>query len=195
MKTAKTKPCTVCKKQFMPRMATTKVCSLPCAITAGKEKTTKQLAIRKKIESKEVKQAIENMQPTKYWIAKLQPIFNKFIRERDAQKPCISCGKEVLQYGENWDCGHFRTKGSSLHLRFVEDNAHKQCSSCNRGSEKYIAKRERVATAYEANLILRMGQDRVDAVKSDNVARNYTIDDIKQLITIYKQKIKDLAND
>lgn len=190
----KKKKCRVCGTEFTPFFSTTVVCNnLECAKTEGQRRTAKQEAKRKRIEKKQIKQAIEALEPPSYWIKKLKPIFNRYIRERDKHQPCISCERHTLEENEQWDCGHFRTVGSSPHLRFVEDNAHKQCSSCNRGSEKYIKKRERIATAYDTNLIQRIGQERVDAVKNDNEARKYTSEQLQEMIKHYKTKCKELA--
>jgi hypothetical protein len=193
MTNLKTKTCAICKTKFAPFLSTTKVCSIECAIVHGKKKTEKQEKERAKIERAQVRKAKEAIKPRAKWLKEAQKLFNEYIKLRDANLPCISCGRYVLDTG-GWDCGHFKTVGSSPHLRFVEDNAHKQCSSCNRGSEHYIKKRERVASAYEKNLRARIGDERVDAVKNDNEARHYTIDDIKQIKETYKQKVKDLEN-
>lgn len=63
----------------------------------------------------------------------LQKEFNKFIRERDKNLPCISCGlKKELQAGH-----YFAVKGYSG-LRFDEDNCHGECAGCNRYDESHL---------------------------------------------------------
>ena len=51
--------------------------------------------------------------------------FNKFIRERDQDKGCVSCGARVSQ------AGHFYSAGGYPALRFNENNVHGQCVRCN----------------------------------------------------------------
>lgn len=52
--------------------------------------------------------------------------FRKFIRERDKDQPCISCGKRTtLQAGHFYSAGHYPA------LEFNEDNVHGQCLQCN----------------------------------------------------------------
>lgn len=52
--------------------------------------------------------------------------FNKFIRERDKNKPCVSCGDyKELQAGHFYSAGHYSA------LRFDENNVHGQCIRCN----------------------------------------------------------------
>ena len=54
--------------------------------------------------------------------------FQKFIRLRDADKPCISCGSFTASI---WDGGHFYKAEIYSGLIFNEDNCHKQCRKCN----------------------------------------------------------------
>src|SRR3546814_4920656 len=68
------------------------------------------------------------------WTKKAQIAFNKFIRLRDARKPCICCGKPLTDgalTGGGYDAGHYRSTGSAPHLRFIEDNCHAQRKQCN----------------------------------------------------------------
>jgi hypothetical protein len=51
--------------------------------------------------------------------------FNKFIRERDKYKGCVSCGAKVEH------AGHFYSAGHYSNLRFTETNCHGQCLRCN----------------------------------------------------------------
>lgn len=55
-----------------------------------------------------------------------QKVFNEYIRLRDNNKPCVSCGEfKVLQ------AGHFYPVGSYDGLRFNEDNCFGECEQCN----------------------------------------------------------------
>lgn len=78
--------------------------------------------------------------------------FNKYIRERDKDKPCISCGRyTTLQ------AGHFYSAGHHPGLRFDEDNVHGQCLRCN----MYLSGN---LHEYAKNLPGRIGQQRYDAL-------------------------------
>lgn len=61
----------------------------------------------------------------KITIARAQKVFNLFIRNRDQDKGCISCGDEVTQAGHYFNAGHYTA------LRFNEMNVHGQCTRCN----------------------------------------------------------------
>ena len=169
----------------MPRMTTTKVCSLPCAIIEGKAKTAKQLAKRKTIEKKQTREAWLALQPKSYWLQEAQKWFNKFIRMRDDNKACISCGRH---HTGQYHAGHYRSVGSSPHLRFNEHNCHRQCSVCN----NYLSGNQ---IKYRQALINKIGVSEVEALEADNTPKHYTTDDIQQLINHYKQKVKALQNE
>ena len=67
-----------------------------------------------------------NNKNTKQLKDKLVKLFHKFIRERDKDKPCISCGQyTTLQAGHFYSGGHYSA------LRFDEVNVHGQCLRCN----------------------------------------------------------------
>ena len=51
--------------------------------------------------------------------------FNKFIRLRDQNKGCVSCGAPVQHAGHFYSGGHYSA------LRFLENNVHGQCLRCN----------------------------------------------------------------
>jgi hypothetical protein len=174
------------------RLGQTLCSNVDCAIGWGEKSATKRIALESKIDRKVTRERKEAIKTRSDWVKDIQRVFNRYIVLRDDAYPCISCATYVLKTGF-WSCGHFRTVGSSPHMRFVEDAAHKQCSSCNSGSEMYIKKRERVATAYESNLRLRIGDERVDAVKNDNTPRHYTIDQLKELKKHYAKLCKELV--
>jgi len=58
-------------------------------------------------------------------LAKAQIVFNAWIRIRDQNAGCISCGGEVQQ------AGHYYSQGHHSALRFDERNVHGQTVRCN----------------------------------------------------------------
>jgi len=59
--------------------------------------------------------------------AKADRYFSLYIRKRDEDKPCITCGKFTAEK----DCGHFISRRFEA-VRMDEQNAHGQCIKCNR---------------------------------------------------------------
>lgn len=76
-------------------------------------------------------------------------VFNKWIRERDKEEPCICCGKfGALQ------AGHFYSAGKYNHMRFNPDNVHGQLKGCNYFKSGNLLE-------YRKRLIEKIGEERV----------------------------------
>jgi len=118
--------------------------------------------------------------------AKCQLVFNEYIRLRDKDMPCISCG-QTKPYKQ---AGHFYSVKMYDGLRFNEDNCHGECPGCNGFDDMHLLK-------YQENLIERIGFVRYSALV--DYAKNYkkygfkwSRSEILYLIEHYKQKIKEL---
>ena len=125
---------------------------------------------------------------TSQLIKQLQPIFNKFIRLRDKGKPCISCN----QHKEDMQAGHFFAVGGYSGLRFDEDNCHSECVKDNNFNESHLI-------GYGDNLLLRIGKDRLRALKMRSQAYKregvkWSRIDLREKIEYYKEKVKELEN-
>jgi hypothetical protein len=131
----------------------------------------------------------EKLKTRSDWIKEAQIAFNRFIRLRDAGRPCICCGVPLAseRVGGGFDCGHYRSVGSAPHLRFDERNAHGQTKQCNR----YGAGR---AVDYRRGLVDRIGLDALEALEADQTPRKWTVDELKAIRDLYRQKAKALEN-
>jgi len=150
-----------------------------------KAKADKEKAVRKDLRTRKAKLKTKSEHKKE-----AQAEFNKFIRLRDANEPCISCGiiGEAGGLGGYWDAGHYRSRGANPELAFVEDNCHKQCKRCNRQLSGNV-------TNYRINLIKKIGKDRLEWLEGPHEMTNYTIDDYKRIKAEYKKKQKDLLSD
>jgi len=115
----------------------------------------------------------------------LQLIFNAYIRKRDEDKPCISCGL----HKENKQAGHFFSVKGYDGLRFDPDNVHGECAGCNCFDESHLI-------YYNENLISRIGIERFRNLKDkayDYKKNGYkwSRSELLQLIEKYKQLLKD----
>jgi len=118
----------------------------------------------------------------KDYIKLLQVTFNTFIRLRDKDLPCISCG--VLKC-EEFHAGHY-IASTYQYLRFNEFNVWRQCSRCNTHLRGNLI-------SYRIELIKRIGLEEVEYLEnSRHMMLEITIPDIKDLIIKYKEKIKEL---
>jgi hypothetical protein len=190
--------CVICKEKFKPKYnSLQKTCDIPCAIVYATEQNVKNAEKRRKKERQETRKAKIALRTKPQWIKFTQPIFNKFIRFRDYDEPCISCGRydwEIIEKltGGKWDCGHYKTVGAFPELRFEERNAHKQCKSCNGGSGKYTRKNHTVSQDYTENLIVRIGQEDVDWLNGPHDPKNYIIEEIQQIRKKYAKMALEL---
>ncbi len=171
--------CAVCAKPFAKRNSLQRVCSPRCALKTVRE--------QRKAEKAEYRRRQEAAKPRSQWLKEAQAAFNAWVRARDADKPCICCGRVGLGWsrGGEWDCGHYRSTGSAPHLRFHPNNAHRQLKYCNRyGAGK--------AVDYRIGLIERIGLPAVEALESDQEPRKYSIQDLKAIRDEYRAKLKIL---
>lgn len=153
----------------------------------AKRKAMKQAIMQAKVERAETRRRKEAIKTIPQLIKEAQIEFNKFIRLRDADKPCICCGQPLTagEVGGLFDCGHYRSVGSASHLRFNELNAHGQRKQCNRwGAGR--------AVDYRIGLIDRIGMEAVEALESDNEPRKWTKEELRSIKETYKRKVKEL---
>lgn len=186
----KPKKCRVCRRPFIPARPLQSCCQYSCAITYSRGSGARQSAATKRVRAAEKRELREKLKTKRDWMKEAQAEFNKFIRERDYGKPCICCGKyptsaDAGLRGHLWDAGHYRSVGAAGHLRFNEDNCHRQLVQCNRD-------RSGNAVEYRIRLIERIGLERVEALEHDNTIRRFDIASLKSVIYTYRAKAKAL---
>lgn len=185
----KRKKCKVCKLLYQPRSSFQTECSPKCAVVALRDE--KRTPDRRKLVEKLKRQ--ENAQMKREWKEndistvrdQAQGIFNTFIRLRDKDEGCISC--DTWNTGNQFHAGHYRTRGAASHLKFNEDNCHKQCAQCNGVKSGNIE-------SYRPRLIEKIGLERVEALENNNEIHRWTIEEYRAVRDRYKQKIKDLKS-
>ena len=173
----KNKKCKHCKATFVPIKPLQVVCGYNCGLLYAK-------ANRLNAEKKDTKQRIEKLKSKSDWLREAQSVFNSYIRERDSNLPCVSCGKH---HTGQYHAGHYLSVGSHPELRFAECNVHKQCSVCN----NHLSGNQ---IEYRKNLILKIGINDVEWMESKHEAKKYTIDDIKEIKEVYRLKLKQLKS-
>ena len=181
------KTCRHCKKKFRPERDFQSTCSIECSIEYGKIKAKKAMKQQRTQMRKEFKENDKSA-----WAKKAQSEFNKYIRLRDRDKPCISCG---YIWGENnhqrqAHASHYISVGASKHLRFNEDNVHKSCQQCNTFMSGNISN-------YRIKLIDKIGLEKVEWLERE--AKNpepckRSVDDYKNIVQKYKLKNKAIEN-
>jgi hypothetical protein len=169
------KSCKKCGENFTPFSTLDKHCYV-CKKT---EQALKNLA---KIKKEKVKKQKEDLLTTSDYLKLAQQVFNKWIRLRDANKPCISCGKEINGVRH---ASHYLSSGGHSAVRFHPDNVWVSCYKCNvmlsgNGIE------------YRMRLIKKIGLERVEWLEiNGHEVKRWTKYELKELISTYKKKIKD----
>lgn len=109
-------------------------------------------------------------------LKKTQEVFNKFIRGRDKEKGCISCGGQVEQ------AGHYFSQGHHSALRYDEMNTNGQCVKCNLYLSGNLIK-------YRQGLVKRYGEKAVQQLEQNADLRKawkWTRIELEQIIEKYK---------
>ena len=108
-------------------------------------------------------------------LKKAQKVFNAFIRERDSELGCISCGGSVDH------AGHYFSQGSHSALRFNESNVHGQCVGCNTYKHGNLI-------YYRLGLVKRFGEETVRALESAATlmkVKKWSRDELNEIIKKY----------
>lgn len=106
---------------------------------------------------------------------KAQNIFNKWIRNRDAEERCISCGGPVEQAGHYFSSGHYSA------LTFNEMNVNGQDIRCNMFLNGNLIH-------YRQGLVRKYGEDAVKELEKLAEIRTYkwSRTELEEIIEKYK---------
>lgn len=167
--------CKNCKEKFEPIRFNHKYCLKDECIKAFVDEVkTKSWQTRKK--------AMQNNIKTKSDLMKeAQSIFNTYIRLRDANKPCVSCGGAL---GEKYDAGHYFSMGGHKSVTFDERNVHAQCVRCNRYLHGNLLN-------YQIGIEQRIGAfELMNLHEISHQEKKYSVDELLDIIRVYKEKVK-----
>jgi hypothetical protein len=168
------KKCKNCKAGFEPIKFNQKYCLDPECIKVWIEATKLKEWKKRKTEIKEKLQTVQEL--TKL----AQTYFNSYIRNRDRNKGCISCGSPL---GQKFDASHYYSAGGHCNVRFDEDNVHASCVYCNQWLHGNLLN-------YQIGLVKRIGERIFELNEKAHQTRKFTREELKDIISIYKEKIK-----
>lgn len=170
--------CKVCYSMFIQFNSLQNVCSSKCA---RELKRTRNEAKKERNEINQEFSPREQNKSLQELIGLAQIVFNKYIRERDKGRECISC---LRPYRKDFQAGHFHNANNHWSIRFDEKNVHGQCRKCNEtlsGNE----------SEYRANITKRISEkdlEELDRVRNFNA--NFSRDELNEIISEYKRKMK-----
>jgi hypothetical protein len=164
--------CKNCKEVFTPVRFNQKYCFDSFCVRVWVElEKEKQWKAKKKLLKNELETLPELMK-------KAQTIFNKWIRERDKDKPCVSCGSKL---GAKYDAGHYFSSGGHKSVTFDEDNVHAQCVTCNQYKHGNLLN-------YQIGIQQRIGADKlIELHAKAHEVKKWTKDELKEIIKHYKK--------
>lgn len=178
-----TRKCRICLQPYDPLRAMQPTCnSFECQVEYASRVASRSAAKRMAVERKALKVHRDKLKTRSQWLKEAQVEFNRYIRERDRELPCISCGRF---HTGSYDAGHYRSVGAASHLRFNEDNCHRQCVPCNQHKSGNVVE-------YRIQLCHRIGVGRVESLEASNGQVKWSIEDAKRIKAEYKAKLKAL---
>lgn len=183
-KAPRPKKCRMCREAFTPRKALQIVCSPACALLHARQKAERERKAIDKIERKAIREAKEKLKPRSAHMKEAQAAFNAWVRERDVNEPCISCGRH---HQGKYDAGHFRSVGSNPALRFEPLNCHKQCVPCNQHKSGN-------AIEYRIALVGRIGVDKVTWLEGPHAPKHYSIEELKAIKAKYRALVREMES-
>lgn len=187
--------CKQCKRWYEPRTTMQQVCSPDCAIARAKEvsaKLDKKRAAESKRADREAKKAAnarirakkQALKSRSDLMREAQQAVNEFVRERDHNQRCISCGADNAV---KMNAGHYRSVGSAPELRFDTRNIYKQCEKCN----SYLSGN---LIEYRRRLLLKIGAEKLERIEGYHAPKKYSRNDLIRIKQIFKRKTKRLRN-
>ncbi len=178
------KKCAVstCRAPFVPVKSFQTWCSPECGIVIARQKQEKERKSIQQRERREVKVRKEKLKSRADHLREAQAAFNEFIRLRDADHPCISCGRH---HDGQYHAGHYRTVAASPELRFEPLNVNKQCAPCNNHKSGDIVN-------YRINLVRKIGAENVEWLEGPHEPLKLTIDEIKALKAKFRAWVREL---
>lgn len=176
--------CKFCKKPATNKFGLNYFCDTECAYKQARanqdKKAIKDIAEQRKRD----RMRLTKLKTRSQWLSEAQAVFNKFIRLRDAKKNCISCGGKL---GEKYDAGHYKSRGAHPELRFEELNTHAQCVRCNQHLSGNLIN-------YRKGLLVRIGEEKLNWIEGSHNPLKLSVDEIQELIKVYKIRCKELQS-
>lgn len=171
-----------CGISFPPQRLGQAVCSPKCGLAikdVNQAKARKSLA---QVERREIKVRKEKLKNRADHAKDAQQAFNEWVRLRDADLPCVSCGRH---HDGQYHAGHYRTVAANPAIRFEPLNVHKQCAPCNNHKSGDIVN-------YRIELVKRIGTEAVEWLEGPHEPKRYTVEQLKAMTAEYRAKTREL---
>lgn len=187
--------CKVCNEWFLPQYDNIRWCcpahGAIYALELRAKQKVKDAAKRIKDERRKEQESRRShaerrraVKPLSHWVQMTQRAVNDWRRTTllAAGYGCISCGTKTAFA---WHAGHYRTTAAAPQLRFNPDNIWLQCSACNVHKSGNIE-------AYRASLVELIGEEKVQALESNNETHRYTREELDGIRADARAKLRAL---
>lgn len=118
-----------------------------------------------------------------WWKKTAQDACNGYIRHRDANKNCVTCGEPNMP-SQQWDAGHMRSVGAHSMLRYCEQNINGQHNQCNTKNNDI--------SSYKSELQKRYGAAIVEWLSVDYPVYKWRIEDLMAITLYYRNMLRIL---
>ena len=176
------KKCRTCKSKFEPFNSLHVVCGPVCALKYAQKEKIKAAESRARDQRKWVKEQKERLKSNAQRLNDLQVLVNRYVRQRDSGKPCISCGKPD-DGSHQRHASHFRSVGACSSLRFNTLNIHASCAQCNLHRSGNILE-------YRIGLANRFGPELIDRLECAPVSKRYDREWIERAKKAFRNRLK-----
>ena len=183
--------CKICKAEYERKAPFQQWCSSDCGYKLARKKQKNKEEKKRLQRKRQDKKRLEELMTRSQWYTKLQLYVNKYIKLRDKDEPCCTCG--TMNPNIKYDAGHFIAvgRGGASPTRFELTNIHRQCSvNCNQhGSGMRLE--------YEKFIINKYGQEHLDWLKGKHPTLKEQFphyEDVKAEIEKFKKMIKQLQD-
>ena len=126
----KQRKCKNCHLPFTPARSTQTACGIDCAMALAHSHRAKVAESDRLDGVRKDRARKERLKSKREWAKEAQAAVNAWVRERDADRPCISCGR---YHAGQWHAGHYLSTGARPELRFEPLNIWKQQRAGNDG--------------------------------------------------------------
>lgn len=178
--------CKVCGEKFTPQYDNIRWCcpahGAIYALELRAKQKVKEAARRIKEQRRSHAERRRAVKPLSHWMQMTQRAVNDWRRTMllAAGYGCVSCGTKVAFA---WHAGHYRTTAAAPQLRFNPDNIWLQCSACNVHKSGNIE-------AYRAALVELIGEEKVQALESNNETHRYTREELDGIRADARAKLR-----
>lgn len=181
----KPRKCRVCGERFTPVKQIQPVCqNFECMVEFANLSAEKSKKRRERNDREKMKAYRESIKTLRDFKKEAQTAVNAYVRERDKDLPCISCGR---YHTGQYHAGHYLSRGAHPELALNERNIYKQCMPCN----THLSGNQ---INFRKGIIERKGLKEVEWLEGYHPVKKMTVDELKDLTAYYKRKLKELKS-